>query len=469
MKRAWWRFRLWRKRLWRLFKSRLTTDSPLREFVYVDEVSVYSLMSSRVGALPTEFTETQSLASKITSNSSLGVEQMPLKLSAGSGYEDSRSTASQVIKKSTIQSTFREFYGYERSRLALVPSDELHSTRKKNRPTLTNLSDLAHICRLEPDNRWVTKASNLTRGRLFEVDVALSPNNLFKFSAIFSTLSDIITETPDLFPGVLNDDFVTATSINRILNRLLVGLIPIEAQIIDYRSVEVDSATYVVHRLLLDQPALRGIESRPISVAGVTEQTMYWRDIRRILFADRTFRLLGRVTESGLVGSWRPIKLAEILREAVPTLTDDLGRGAEEGLAAFGAESVARTDRQTISAVEHSLVNYERLLREELNVSDSDVRYSNLMELAVGSESMQDISNRRAVFKPITEWYQANFDACAVTPERLSEIRLHALRESGFDERGVLLSSGVAGSGEPKPESSRGQLLLESEIVAIYW
>ena len=36
-----------------------SSDGLLREFVYLDEVSVYSILASRKGAIPIEFTENQ--------------------------------------------------------------------------------------------------------------------------------------------------------------------------------------------------------------------------------------------------------------------------------------------------------------------------------------------------------------------------------------------------------------------------
>ena len=52
LKLAWWSWRRWRA-------AGQNRHTPLREFVYLDEVSVYSLIASRLGPIAAEFSETQ--------------------------------------------------------------------------------------------------------------------------------------------------------------------------------------------------------------------------------------------------------------------------------------------------------------------------------------------------------------------------------------------------------------------------
>ena len=463
-----WRLRLWWKRALRRIWWRLQSEvPPLREFVYVDEVSIYSLMSSRVGALPTEFTETQTAATKLSNTASLGVERLPLTLAMSSAQEDSSSSSSQVIKKSTVQTTFREFYSYERPRLILTPSDVVN--QGKRRPTLHDLRDLEAAADADLDSTWVVGTDSLQRGRLFEVDVKLSTNRLFKFSTIFSTLADIISDTPELFPGVLDAQFGTARSVNRVLNRLLVGLIPLEATVIDYFVIQGDAREYVVHASMLPEPALASMPTRPLIVAGVTEQGLYWRDIRRILFAERTFRIFGRIAETGLVETWRPVKLAEVLTDAVPNLTRDLDQGARTALAAFGTtDSPNNSAGDEEERVEQALGIYAERLGREVGAKNNASVLPVWPRPLEGYGSMVDINSRRAAFAPVTDWYAENYDTTALGANRVAQLRTEALAEAGFDERGRLVPVGEVDMPQP-PNSDNASLLLESEIVAIYW
>jgi hypothetical protein len=51
-------FKAWRQR--RRAAPAERKQNALREFVYLDDVSVTSLLSSRLGAIPSEFTDAQS-------------------------------------------------------------------------------------------------------------------------------------------------------------------------------------------------------------------------------------------------------------------------------------------------------------------------------------------------------------------------------------------------------------------------
>ena len=68
----------WPKRIWTWFRNRTRTRSAssetLREFVYLDEVSVYSLLASREHGIATQFTERQTAAlnSEVGSSFNIG-------------------------------------------------------------------------------------------------------------------------------------------------------------------------------------------------------------------------------------------------------------------------------------------------------------------------------------------------------------------------------------------------------------
>jgi hypothetical protein len=117
--------RAWPRRVWRRLRfvraaSRRSGEA-LREFVYLDEVSVFSLISSRVGGVATEFTDTQSqaLRTEITTSAAAGAGLF--KADVRSGAESTRSAQSQVLRKATVQGTFRELYGKVEDDLLLRP------------------------------------------------------------------------------------------------------------------------------------------------------------------------------------------------------------------------------------------------------------------------------------------------------------------------------------------------------------
>src|SRR6266511_473200 len=80
----------WRR--WRLRRQAAAESErliALREFVYLDEVAVTSLLSSRFGKVPSEFTDTLTRSFKSQSSSGLNTDQRLLKAQLGSSLESS--------------------------------------------------------------------------------------------------------------------------------------------------------------------------------------------------------------------------------------------------------------------------------------------------------------------------------------------------------------------------------------------
>jgi hypothetical protein len=158
-----------------------------------------------------------------------------------------------------------------------------------------------------------------------------------------------------------------------------------------------------------------------------------------------------------------------VLADAVPTLSADLSMSAKLGLASFGSGAIDTDDFEQ-RQISESLHKYAQELRQELGLPrlPDDVA-ALLVPPASGYPAMSDIAKRRATFEPITKWFQENLNVQAISPERLTELRLGALRESGFDERGVLTSMPPSSVDSAFQGDNPRPLLLESEIVAIYW
>lgn len=149
------RWRRWRRRRW----AAQTRGSPLREFVYLDDMSVLSLLASRIGAVPTEYTDSESRALKAGISSKLGASAAVLKAEGGSNVEASRSAATQVIRMSSVQSAFKELLEYEEASLALQSP---HGTPRPPRVRVPH--DL--VAQAEAaDRHWVRSASELQTRR----------------------------------------------------------------------------------------------------------------------------------------------------------------------------------------------------------------------------------------------------------------------------------------------------------------
>ena len=137
-----------------------TSPGPLREFVYLDEVSVYSLLASRRTGIATEFTESQTASLNNTLGGELGVGLAGAKAGLTSTRQSSHSHASQVVRKATVQTSFKELYELERPSLAVAPC-ELSRV-----PIADSVTYLEERLQSLIDDKWVVDPSALNRGEL---------------------------------------------------------------------------------------------------------------------------------------------------------------------------------------------------------------------------------------------------------------------------------------------------------------
>ena len=97
-------------------RSRTAIDQATRrEFVYLDEVSVYSLLASHKSGVADTFTESDTASLTTDVGGSLGAAGTGVNV----GFGSHQTQSSQVVRKATVQSHFRELYEIERPTLAL--------------------------------------------------------------------------------------------------------------------------------------------------------------------------------------------------------------------------------------------------------------------------------------------------------------------------------------------------------------
>lgn len=130
------RIRAWRHRRGRTRETRKQPGTP-REFVYLDEVSVYSLLASRKGAIVTEFTESQTASLNSEVGSSMGGGFRGDQSRGKSRVETAQSRTSQVLRKAIVQTSFKELHDLERPGLGLAGARD-----KSETPNVRSHSDL---------------------------------------------------------------------------------------------------------------------------------------------------------------------------------------------------------------------------------------------------------------------------------------------------------------------------------------
>jgi hypothetical protein len=453
-------------RQWRRKRASKGQKTPLREFVYLDEVSVYSLNASRLGSIAAEFTETQTVSLQDEIGSSLGASLGAAKAEVSSRALTSQTHGSQVLRRSIVQTTFKEFYELEVEQDSLVMRPISEDLKP---PEIDSLEDLKAAAKTLETDGWIVDPAKLARGQLLEAEVQLEAEDIFQFNAVVSAVLEIVQDDPETFGLDRNEQFDQVSSVNRILEKLLVGLVPVRGCAVDYEVVKLEKREWIVHRKLLNQLANTDLlTTRPLYVVGVAEQSLFWKDIRRVLFSGARFRVLCRMAQGGIQESWTPVKLSHVLRSVAPDLANRIEALGSGALAAMTEASKpdGSTERKQ-QRMREALVAYGTQLAAHY---DHSITAKELAEVGLPSEhhclSFGSLEEKRKAFNAITKHLVDRF-GLPQEPDIAAQYRGAALYDAGLLFSGQvvpLVTSDDVPSSAPEKER-----FLDSEFVAIYW
>ncbi|EUB97535.1 hypothetical protein PMI07_000095 [Rhizobium sp. CF080] len=427
--------------------------APLREFVYLDEVSLRSLLSSQVGGV-TDSTSEQKVASDLGEfQAKLASDVMVAKSEVNSRFQTSNSSTLQTSRKATVQSWFREFYDKPGLRLVEPISDVVH---------FTDLEDVKGCRRPSA----ALSSENLQRGILVEFKVKLSADRVFHLGTLVSEFIGMAKDYPRIFAAGNSAvfDVEEAEAVGKLLQRLLAGLIPIRGEAVEYCVIEVGGIEYVVHQKAI---ANLDVETKPLVLVGVTEHLAYWKDIRRVLFSDAEFTMLGRVSKSGLQESWMPVKLADLMKDIAPDLVDHINSASRISFSRTPTVRKENVNEVRLGlALHHYVSGLLTSLERSLGDEEFEVVSARIEELR---ERAETVSGQRSAFGAI-----GNEISAMIGQEADADLDAK-LRESARNASGLTLFPS-----QTKADSSSDQAIvvdapvpderfLDVEIVAMYW
>lgn len=449
------RWKRWRAEIATAKVSAKRAKMPLREFVYLDEVSLRSLLSSQKGEITD--TTSQQLADTVLAEAGgkAAVDAQFAKAELTSRFQTTNSSTLQTSKKATVQSWFRELHSLPGLRLIEPGADPRAAM------TVEALLETQDPSVLSP-------AARLCRGELVEFRVKLSADPVFHLGTLVSEFSGMADDFPDLFSAQNADKTLREIlPINKILQRLLAGLIPVRGLAVDYRVVHLQGADYIVHEKAI---ASLGLESRALEIVGVTEHLAYWKDIRRVLFSHAEFTVLSRIARPGLHDSWTPVKLADLFRQLAPDLVNQInaaGRLPFMPSAPSASAPPAAGEARLIDA----LRVYAAAALQETSAVLSPEQGEELERLIDAvRDRTSSISDQRTAFARIGQWVSQATDV------ELAPVKDLALRERARVESGLSLFPALAApdrdsavSVEPLVLERDETRILDVEIIAIYW
>jgi hypothetical protein len=298
---------------------------------------------------------------------------------------------------------------------------------------------------------------------------------MFHFSVLASTLLEIVEEDTVKMGLNTHDQILQVRTLDRILGRLLADLVPIRGQAIDYRTVELNGKEWIVHRRLVDQlkAFYPNLMVHPLYVVGVAEQSLFWKDIRRVLFSNARFSVFCRLAKDGVHSSWTPVKLTQVLEKIVPDLAFEI-KNLETGL--LNALSVSNQSDETIDGKQErmqiALRRYAQFLAGHYQYSVTSQDLADIESLASQhGTSHSSLNERRKAFNAIATFLRERIGS-ELQPLVIAKYRDASLKDAGLDFSGNIIPSvGSTGGSEANsvsPQTSHGRF-IDSEFIAIYW
>jgi|APEBP8051072433_1049376.scaffolds.fasta_scaffold00577_6 hypothetical protein len=448
----WWR-RIRDRRRAKRAKKVIDTARPLREFVYLDEVSLTSLLVSQRDTIPEHVTSGKSVSEQVEISAKASVDAVAAKAESATRYQTANSSSVESSRKAVVQTLFNELR--DDAKLPIALRDD--AVGPVPIPVDGATEDEGH-------RGW--RGEDLLRGQLIELEVVLEVDPVFKLGTMVSEFSAMAAEYPQMAgpSGLAMLDEIEP--VQKVLDRLLAGLIPIRATACNYVVATVNGHEYVVRSGTASE---LGVPVRPLEIVGVTEHIGYWKDIRRLLFSSGQFKLLCRVARPGLHETWTPVKVAHLFGDVAPSLVeqiDTLSRAGTTGLDGLASG-------QSHLALVRALAEYADQIASMTNQGLQPSAAVELIEIAARVFDEASPSAQRQAFAAVRELIVAENSDRALTPEQDLDARRIARERAGLP---VLPGGSVVATADSTPErvadASADTVvakLIDVEVVAIYW
>jgi len=442
-----------------------------REFVYLDEVSVRSILASQKGGIPTQFTETQTASQNSEVNSSVGVGLSGTKANLGAKMQAGQVETTQVLRKAIIQTNFKELYDIEHSELVL------RLTNPDDLPSVDLTRGLERILNSSERTDLLIDPHTLHRGDLLEVEVELEADPIYRMATIITTFFELTEDNKELFENAVTSQLPMIRSFAGLLETLLAGLVPIRGRLVDYSCLRICSRDVLVHRSLLGQLStdLRA-KVYPAFLVGVAQSDLFWKDIRRVLFSQARYTVFCRLATNGLTDSWNPVKMADVFSglaadfdELIQGLGNELLAGFNERVRPAATRKIVdgppKMQNKDTQREELVLQNYAESLASHHRLSIKPNLIRNLIrEVTRPEDWLNDVDSYRPVFAAVTKKMDGLLEV-STSMDEAHDLRIRALDNSRREET-LDHDSSTASPNRPEP---RCEKFLDAEIIAIYW
>lgn len=433
-----------------------------REFVYLDEVSVTSLVAARDGAITESFKESMSRTTAAEGGTTIEMSAPGGGPKGGwsSRVSASQTSAQEVVRRAVIQGTFRSLRVGDTD-LRLSIEDQPIRARPKAARSIQELS--SGITTLQRQRR-ATRLSDLTRGDVIEVRVDLDTETSYQISAAITSILDLLKDHSDMF-GLPESDLAQGDVIAELLRRMLVDLVPITARVTSHQHVVIDGESWLVDRTMFDPSSALAGEASDVLIVGVTELPWFWKDVRRILFDGSSYTAYVRLAKPGLRDSWSPVKLADVFERIFPEVgahLRDLPRVLSAGQVSSGSPEPPSPSEVLRS---HGLVPFGMQLaaleQRSIDVTELEEVATSASQRISSAQDLDDVGALRTAFAEVIRLVE---DGVPIDRDVIQ-----SLRESHQTIARLKFAVDAAAPVASTAPSSASSPMLEVEFIAIYW
>ncbi|MCT2173484.1 DUF6414 family protein [Dietzia cinnamea] len=419
-----------------------------REFIYLDEVSVVSLLASLQGEIKDAVTETLAR----TEDRSLGASSNVSNTGAGvvSQLGTSRTSTNEVVRRAVVQSTFRDLWRRDTGVL-------LHDTsgvKRKYRKTLHSYANLEDALPRLKKVKLAAPLIDITRGDIVEMEVKIEADQFFKMITVGTTFLDILDGREHLF-GVSTSDLRQVAPMIEVLKELLVGLVPLRGVSSSHCVIEVAGEQVVIATEILGEEVQAG--ARPIELVGFAEADSFWRDLRRTLFSGSDYTVYARAEGPVLRAPWSPIKVADLLESLSPELRDEIVLPLQQF--DLQREPTAMPPDAAATA-QFQLANFAAQFQAASEANPDSALVKKAVEAAIPVlASATTTEERRRAFDPVAQ---------TVSGGHVNRELLLDIRSEWIDRQPTVGQKSMSTSSQPvQPTASAVE--LEVGFVALYW
>jgi len=421
-----------------------------REFIYLDEVSVVSLLASLHGEIKQSVTDTLTQTEESVLTSSVSGPKGAFSLQSKEG--STRSSAREVVRRAVIQSNFRDLW---RSDVGVL----LHDTKSNGRTWKHQISTLPELKRELKSLRKGKLAVELTsikRGSILEMNIRLEADRLFKMITVGTNLLGLVDGKEELF-GLLGKEMDKASPTIQVLKELSVGLVPVRGISKSHCVIEVDGKSLVVATDVLAQGGELLASARELELVGFTEEGSYWRDLRRTLFSGSAYSAYVRVEKGATAQPWSPIKLADLFEGAVPGLGDAIVSSLQE-LEAGKPAHLDVLENEPLTDADRLRGFAEDLAREFAVTPNPEAIENGIKEAASALSGAVSFTERRRAYDLLVD---------IIVGGGADREMVRRVRATWIDR---VAPAQVAGQGKAAAEAeSPPPVQLEVGFVALYW